>query len=156
MAADDLATQGARTSAAILVYIYIVNPENSSLIKLKTCLWMHLEHLTLFWSVPIISIPGGHFNFQAVLHSNGEVSFAYRDVPVNVGSISSAQHPVKVGLSDAYYMDRQVSPDVRKRTIYEYHRVSVPTNQVHSGAAVKIVPLPSKYHEVIGCWGNVI
>ncbi|PSN50552.1 hypothetical protein C0J52_03515 [Blattella germanica] len=50
----------------------------------------------------------GDFTFQATLHQNGDIVFVYQNVPVVIKSIQDDQHPVKVGLSDAYIIDRTI------------------------------------------------
>ena len=45
---------------------------------------------------------GDSFTFQVTLHKNGDIVFAYKDVPMDVNNISDASHPVKLGISDAY------------------------------------------------------
>ncbi|KAF6733929.1 Plexin domain-containing protein 2 [Oryzias melastigma] len=67
-------------------------------------------------------------------------------VPVDVGDISSEDHPVKVGLSDAFVVLQEIEqiPNVRRRTIYEYHKVDILKSQISSCAAVELLPLPSK------------
>jgi hypothetical protein len=50
----------------------------------------------------------GDFTFQATLHSNGNIVFVYLNVPVLIENIQDDQHPVKVGLSDAYIIDRTI------------------------------------------------
>ncbi|KAK9965395.1 hypothetical protein ABG768_004488, partial [Culter alburnus] len=44
----------------------------------------------------------GAFTFQTVLCGNGTIVFSYKDVPLPVEKINSTEHPVKVGLSDAF------------------------------------------------------
>ena len=41
-----------------------------------------------------------------ILHSSGDIVFAYKVVPVVIQKIGDKEHPVKVGLSDAYIIDR--------------------------------------------------
>ncbi len=48
------------------------------------------------------------FTFQAILHKNGDIVFAYKQVPIVIERIEDAEHPVKVGLSDAYIIDRTI------------------------------------------------
>lgn len=48
------------------------------------------------------------FTFQAILHKTGDIVFAYKSVPVIINTIQDAEHPVKVGLSDAYIIDRTI------------------------------------------------
>lgn len=50
----------------------------------------------------------GAFTFQATLHENGNIVFVYAQMPLSVEAIEDKEHPVKVGLSDAYIMDRSV------------------------------------------------
>lgn len=48
----------------------------------------------------------GNFTFQAVLHKNGDIAFVYKDLPIPIKDIHDTAHPVKVGLSDAYVIDK--------------------------------------------------
>ncbi|XP_041830335.1 plexin domain-containing protein 1-like [Melanotaenia boesemani] len=87
----------------------------------------------------------GPFTFQAALHSNGSIVFNYREIPVPVVKINSTEHPVKVGLSDAFMAFHPVSQlvDSKRRTIYEYHRVEIDTTMIVSGSAFEFTPLPT-------------
>ncbi|XP_062577377.1 plexin domain-containing protein 1-like [Saccostrea cucullata] len=80
------------------------------------------------------------FHFQTTLHANGTIYFAYKQIPVEVSEIDTNNHPVKVGVSDAYYMDftRQ---GVKRRTIYEYNRLEIDFKLVRSGTVVILIPL---------------
>lgn len=51
---------------------------------------------------------GGEFTFQVTLHKNGDIVFVYAQIPIKVERIEDSQHPVKIGLSDAYIMDRTI------------------------------------------------
>ncbi|XP_055263710.1 plexin domain-containing protein 1 isoform X2 [Moschus berezovskii] len=87
----------------------------------------------------------GSFTFQAALHQDGRIVFSYKEIPIPVLEISSSQHPVKAGLSDAF-MILNPSPDVpesRRRTIFEYHRVELDPSKVTSTSAVEFTPLPT-------------
>uniref|UniRef100_A0A8D0XCT5 Plexin domain containing 1 n=1 Tax=Sus scrofa TaxID=9823 RepID=A0A8D0XCT5_PIG len=87
----------------------------------------------------------GSFTFQAALHQDGRIVFGYREIPMSVLEISSSQHPVKAGLSDAF-MILNPSPDVpesRRRTIFEYHRVELDPSKITSMSAVEFTPLPT-------------
>ncbi|XP_065098708.1 plexin domain-containing protein 1 isoform X2 [Paramisgurnus dabryanus] len=87
----------------------------------------------------------GAFTFQAVLHRNGTIVFGYKDVPLPVEKINSTEHPVKVGLSDAFMALRSSpqSPDARRKTIYEYHRVEIDTAKIVNSSAFEFSPLPT-------------
>jgi len=50
----------------------------------------------------------GKFTFSVTLHQSGDVVFAYWQVPTHINSIQDKEHPVKVGLSDAYIIDKQL------------------------------------------------
>ncbi|XP_062858863.1 plexin domain-containing protein 1 isoform X2 [Trichomycterus rosablanca] len=86
----------------------------------------------------------GAFTFQAALYRNGTIIFAYRDVAVPVAKINSTEHPVKVGLSDAFmaFINSQQSPESKRRTIYEYNRVEVNTTEIVNRSAFMFSPLP--------------
>ncbi|KAL3095524.1 hypothetical protein niasHS_004783 [Heterodera schachtii] len=66
----------------------------------------------------------GLFTFQVHLWRNGNITFVYKQVPVPVTNISDAQHPCKLGISDAYLFNHKVSTlsqavPQNKRVIHE-------------------------------------
>lgn len=71
----------------------------------------------------------GTFTFSATLFKNGDITFAYYSVPVDVQAIHNDKHPVKVGLSDAYIIDKTIF-FARRKTIYEYHRVNFESGHI--------------------------
>lgn len=83
----------------------------------------------------------GPFTFQAILHENGDIIFAYKTIPVDIIKIEDAEHPVKVGLSDAYIIERTIF-FVRRKTIYEYHRVSMKDKHIANNTAIYLKALP--------------
>nr|XP_003466957.1 plexin domain-containing protein 1 [Cavia porcellus] len=87
----------------------------------------------------------GSFTFQAALHRDGRIIFVYKEIPMSVWEISSAQHPVKAGLSDAFMVLNPAPgvPESRRRTIFEYHRVELDTSRIASASAVEFTPLPT-------------
>ncbi|KAF4089713.1 hypothetical protein AMELA_G00069810 [Ameiurus melas] len=87
----------------------------------------------------------GSFTFQATLHSDGRIIFAYKEVPIEIAQISSVNHPVKVGLSDAFVVVHRIQqiPNVRRKTIYEYHRVELLKTKITNSTAVEMMPLPT-------------
>ncbi|XP_028817857.1 plexin domain-containing protein 2 isoform X2 [Denticeps clupeoides] len=87
----------------------------------------------------------GSFTFQATLHNDGRIVFAYKEIPIPISQISSVNHPVKVGLSDAFVVVHRIQqiPNVRRRTIYEYHRVDLLKSRIISSSAVEMLPLPT-------------
>ncbi|KAG9337598.1 hypothetical protein JZ751_028449 [Albula glossodonta] len=101
----------------------------------------------------------GEFTFQTALHRTGMIAFSYRDVPLPVGLIRSPQHPVKVGLSDAFMtvMPSPQNPDIQHKIIYEYHRVEVDTTQITNHSAFEFTPLPTclQHNSCESCMASV-
>ena len=50
----------------------------------------------------------GGFTFQTILYDNGDIVFAYKHIPLSIEQIGEVQHPVKIGLSDAYIFQQQI------------------------------------------------
>lgn len=50
----------------------------------------------------------GKFTFSVTLHQNGDIVFVYYQLPTLINNIQDSQHPVKVGLSDAYIVDKML------------------------------------------------
>lgn len=50
----------------------------------------------------------GTFTFSVSVHNTGDIVFAYYSVPIQIESIQDDKHPVKVGLSDAYIIDKTI------------------------------------------------
>ncbi|XP_074512371.1 plexin domain-containing protein 1-like isoform X1 [Sebastes fasciatus] len=96
-----------------------------------------------------VRLPGkeseGGFTFQAALYKTGTITFSYRDIPLSLDVIGTAEHPVKAGLSDAFMVTppSPQSPDAQGPTIYEYHRVEIDTTKITSYSAVEFTPLPT-------------
>ncbi|XP_068979740.1 plexin domain-containing protein 2 [Bombus flavifrons] len=84
----------------------------------------------------------GAFTFQVTLHQNGDIVFVYSMIPLMVEHIKDTAHPVKVGLSDAYIMDRIVF-FVRRKTIYEYHRVNFNQQDIKNWTVIYLHALPT-------------
>ncbi|XP_040208426.1 plexin domain-containing protein 2 [Rana temporaria] len=87
----------------------------------------------------------GSFTFQATIINDGRIVFGYKEIPVPVMEISSTNHPVKVGLSDAFVVVHKIQqiPNVRRRTIFEYHRVELEMSRITNYSAVEMLPLPT-------------
>merc|ERR1719239_479593 len=82
------------------------------------------------------------FHFQAILFANNTIKFVYKNVPKSVNTISNNKHPVKIGLSDAYYNDTYVEKyDIKRRTIYEYHKVVLNQSRIISNSIVYMNPV---------------
>jgi len=77
----------------------------------------------------------GPFTFQVTLRSDGDIWFAYQKIPIEIVSIKDDDHPVKVGLSDAYIIDRTIY-FARRKTIYEYHRLNMKDKQIRNETAI--------------------
>nr|XP_061805299.1 plexin domain-containing protein 1-like [Nerophis lumbriciformis] len=85
----------------------------------------------------------GTFTFQAALYKTGTITFSYKDVPLYPGDIGSAQHPVKVGLSDAFAATSFSHSGIKRHTLYEYHRIEIDFVDIKSSSAVEFTPLPT-------------
>nr|XP_024217023.1 plexin domain-containing protein 1 [Halyomorpha halys] len=94
----------------------------------------------------------GQFTFQVTLHKNGDIVFVYREIPILVENIEDSQHPVKVGISDAYIIDKTVFY-VRKKTIFEYHRVLFNRDDIKNWTAIYLKALPTclDYKDCYSC-----
>ena len=99
---------------------------------------------TVVWEKVVLQdIPdAGAFTFQVTLHQNGDIVFVYSMIPLMVEKIEDTAHPVKVGLSDAYIMDRIVF-FVRRKTIYEYHRVNFNRQDIKNWTVIYLNALPT-------------
>jgi hypothetical protein len=84
----------------------------------------------------------GEFTFQTTLHKNGDIVFVYRNVPPFIMNITDDHHPVKVGLSDAYIIDRTIFL-VRRKTIYEYHRINFIKADIKNWTVIYLTALPT-------------
>ncbi|XP_016895693.1 plexin domain-containing protein 1-like isoform X2 [Cynoglossus semilaevis] len=114
----------------------------------------------------------GVFTFQAALYKTGDITFSYRDVPLTLDVISSAEHSVKVGLSDAFmvtsFNTQSPAEASSQRTLFEYHRVEVDTAQVTTNSAIEFTALPTclqhdscelchSFNQTLGCtWCHVL
>lgn len=84
----------------------------------------------------------GKFTFSVTLYQSGDIVFAYMLVPTNINSIQDKEHPVKVGLSDAYIIDKQLF-FARRKTIYEYHRVTFQQHEITNNTIIKLAAQPT-------------
>ncbi|KAJ8938022.1 hypothetical protein NQ314_011634 [Rhamnusium bicolor] len=94
----------------------------------------------------------GEFTFQVTLHKNGDIVFVYQNVPLFIENIQDVYHPVKVGLSDAYILDRTIF-FVRRKTIYEYHRVNFAKEDIKNWTVIYLKALPTclSNHDCTSC-----
>lgn len=124
---------------APLMANFDTRPTNDSLIKL----YDDGERFTAFWeNVTLQEDLTKTFTFAVTLYKNGDIIFAYKNIPVDVQEINDKEHPVKVGISDAYLTDKIVFY-VRRKTIYEYHRVSFKDHNISNNTLLKLVALPT-------------
>ncbi|XP_035218026.1 plexin domain-containing protein 2-like isoform X2 [Stegodyphus dumicola] len=95
---------------------------------------------------------GGNFTFQATLLKNGNIIFVYDSIPISVTEIEDEAHPVKVGLSDAYVIDRIIY-FIRRKTIYEYHRIDMKKEEIGNRTAIYFTALTTclSYHDCHSC-----
>ncbi|XP_047040254.1 plexin domain-containing protein 2 [Helicoverpa zea] len=101
------------------------------------------EKFSAFWeNVTLQENTTKKFTFAVTLYKNGDIIFAYKDIPIDVQEINDTEHPVKVGISDAYLTDKIVFY-VRRKTIYEYHRVSFKDHLITNNTILKMTALPT-------------
>ncbi|CAC5393487.1 Plexin domain-containing protein 2,Plexin domain-containing protein 1 [Mytilus coruscus] len=84
----------------------------------------------------------GQFRFQAKLFQNGSIMLVYKTIPAPVMNISTDNHPVKLGISDAFYMD-YTQNGIRYRRIYKYHAVNIEKSLITNNTVVIFHPLPT-------------
>uniref|UniRef100_A0A3B4A432 Uncharacterized protein n=1 Tax=Periophthalmus magnuspinnatus TaxID=409849 RepID=A0A3B4A432_9GOBI len=85
----------------------------------------------------------GPFTFQATLHKEGRIVFAYKQVTLILFFSDTDHHPVRVGLSDAFVVLHQIEQIPSKKTIYEYHKVDILKSSISSCTGVEFFPLPT-------------
>ncbi|XP_048488392.1 plexin domain-containing protein 2 isoform X2 [Plutella xylostella] len=111
------------------------------------------DQFTAIWENVALQEDKSHkFTFAVTLYKNGDIIFAYKDIPIPIGDINEYVHPVKVGISDAYQTDRIVFY-VRRKTIYEYHRVNFRDYQITNHTMLRLVALPTclQYNSCAEC-----
>lgn len=86
--------------------------------------------------------PPGNFSFQVTCHKNGDIVFVYKSIPVPIGDIPDDEHPVKVGISDAFLIDK-VAFFIRRKTIYDYHRLNMKDVKIGNQTAIYLKALPT-------------
>lgn len=97
--------------------------------------------------------PPGNFSFQVTLHKNGDIVFVYKELPVPINQIPEVEHPVKVGISDAFLIDK-VAFFIRRKTIYDYHRLNlkdVPEIKNQSAIFLKALPTCNQFDTCETC-----
>lgn len=110
---------------------------NDSYVKLKD----DGDRFTVLWeNVPLQEDLTKKFTFAATLYKNGDIVFAYKNIPIDVNTIKNTSHPVKVGISDAYMTDAFYY-QIPKLTIY--HRVSFKNHNIKNGTVLWLTALPT-------------
>ncbi|KAH8272120.1 hypothetical protein KR044_002818 [Drosophila immigrans] len=97
----------------------------------------------------------GNFTFSATLHQNGDITFVYYRLPTLISNILDSEHPVKVGLSDAYIVDKMLY-FARRKTIFEYHRVTFGQQEITNNTIIMLTALPTclDYHDCQSCMNH--
>lgn len=95
---------------------------------------------------------GGSFKFETTLYKNGDIAFVYKNIPFPITGISNESHPVKIGISDAYVLER-TSYFFRKKIIYEYHKADVKHLDISNDTALYFTALPTclKFKDCTTC-----
>jgi len=84
---------------------------------------------------PIRNVIEKPFSFQATLKDSGDIIFVYKQIPFEISKINEEKHPVKVGISDAYIIDRTIF-FIRRKTIYEYHKAELKSKQITNNTVI--------------------
>ncbi|XP_047524115.1 plexin domain-containing protein 2 [Pieris napi] len=101
------------------------------------------EKFVVFWeNVTLQENSSDPFTFAVVLYKSGDIAFVYKDVPFPIQNISDKEHPVKVGISDAY-LTGQTYLHVKHKTIYEYHRISFKNYEISNHTILMLIALPT-------------
>uniref|UniRef100_A0A182NQ96 PSI domain-containing protein n=1 Tax=Anopheles dirus TaxID=7168 RepID=A0A182NQ96_9DIPT len=117
---------------------------NNSLVKYRD----DGENFTVVWENVILQDRpnNGSFTFSVTLNKSGDIVFAYQKIPINIQQIFEnplmKNHPVKIGLSDAYIIDKTIMR-TKQKTIYEYHRVNFGQTQVQNDTIITLTALPT-------------
>ncbi|XP_052091137.1 plexin domain-containing protein 2-like [Mytilus californianus] len=82
----------------------------------------------------------GAYTYQATLFENGTILLAYKSIPDT--NISGQIWPVKVGISDAYYYDRDLFFGYI-RYIVRYHNITLNVTDLGDNTVVVLDPLPT-------------
>lgn len=116
------------------------NGNNSEIYHLST-----ESRLTVQWSNVLNEDheDAGAFNFQVSLFPSGEIQFVYRQVPLDIDSIESGNFPVRVGISDAYFLTLFRARFFSYGYIVEYHATNLTQYPVGSNTAITLNPLPN-------------
>lgn len=81
-------------------------------ISYRINIWLGTAFTVIWESVPLqegnLSKPLQLFTFSVTLHNTGDITFAYKTIPIAIDMIKDEKHPVKIGLSDAYIIDKTI------------------------------------------------
>ncbi|XP_035907399.1 plexin domain-containing protein 1 isoform X2 [Anopheles stephensi] len=117
---------------------------NSSLVKYRD----DGETFIVVWENVILQDRpnNGTFTFSVTLNKSGDIVFAYKKIPISIQQIFETpltkNHPVKIGLSDAYIIDKTIMR-TKQKTIYEYHRVNFGQTEVQNDTIITLTALPT-------------
>lgn len=117
---------------------------NSSLVKYRD----DGETFIVVWENVILQDRpnNGTFTFSVTLNKSGDIVFAYKKIPISIQQIFenplTKNHPVKIGLSDAYIIDKTIMR-TKQKTIYEYHRVNFGQTEVQNDTIITLTALPT-------------
>lgn len=134
----------------------------------------------MVWENVTLQEHNGTFTFAVTLHKNGNITFNYKSIPIAIEKIQDDKHPVKIGLSDAYIIDKTIfcesNPrrlaeaimlniefsllslsDARRKTIYEYHRITFSGKDIENNTIIDLKALPTclNFTDCENCTGRV-
>lgn len=104
------------------------------------------------------------FTFSVTLFNTGDISFAYKSIPVEIATINEGYHPVKIGLSDGYIIENSLFKPInppfsnemanrKRKTIYEYNRISLDFLDIKNDTVILLKALPTcqQYVDCASC-----
>ena len=80
----------------------------------------------------------GAFTFQVQLRPNGEITFAYKTIPLSVRQTSKRAYSSVSGLADGFILNNGGS-----LYLYSYHNVTLPDDRNLTRAVYVLTPLPN-------------
>ncbi|XP_028168473.1 plexin domain-containing protein 2-like [Ostrinia furnacalis] len=81
------------------------------------------------------------FTFAVTIYKNGDIYFAYKEVPMKIQSIGD-RASVFIGLADSYFMNK-VAFYVNRRTLHNYSRIPFYGYNITSGSVLQLIAQPS-------------
>ncbi|KAL0851726.1 hypothetical protein ABMA28_000045 [Loxostege sticticalis] len=119
-------------------------------------LYEDATQVTIVWEkMQIRQKKGLKFTFAVTLYKNGDIYFAYKDIPIKIQVIKDKNYSVFVGIADSYFFNK-MTYYVRRKTIHNYSRIPFNAYHIQSGSVLQLIALPSCpiYNTCEACTGH--